>query len=135
LALSTFEKVVAVLFVWCVFVLARAFLGIGHSPERCGVRVHEVTDLGPGSGSASGSSDAEWDSNDPRFRTKDGMVSDRRGEDERVGAWMERVEEMYGYQYDWRMGEYEVGHDDQGDDRYDDEYEHEDISDPAYAQG
>ena len=94
------------------------------------MRAHEVTDLGPGSGSASESSGAGWGPNELRFRTKDGMLSDRRGEDEQVGAWMERVE-MYGYQYDWRMEEYEAGHDDQGDDRYDDEYEHEDISDPA----
>ena len=40
-------------------------------------------------------------------------------------------EEMYGYQYDWKFGEYEVEHDDGGDDRYDDEYEHEDLLNPA----
>jgi len=36
---------------------------------------------------------------------------------------------MYGYQHDWKLGEYEVDHDDEEGDRYDDEYEHEDFLD------
>jgi len=56
LALSTFSKVVALLFVCCVFVLFKAFLGVGHSAESCGVYAHEVTNPSHRPGSASGSS-------------------------------------------------------------------------------
>ena len=65
--------------------------------------------------------------NDPRFRAKDRMLIDRRGGDEQVRVWMERFEEMYGDRYGWNAGEYDVVHDDDGDD----EYEHEDFSGPA----
>ena len=60
-------------------------------------------------------------------RSKDGMPRDLRSEDKQM--WMGRVEEMYGYQCEWRVGEYAVEHGDQGDDSYDDEHEHP--SDPA----
>ena len=83
---------------------------------------HGVVD--PGSGSALGNSGAGLGMDDP-----DGMPLDQRGEDEQVRVWLEKIEETYGYQYDWRFGEYEIEHDD--DDRYDDEYEHEDFLDPA----
>lgn len=113
------------MFASCVFVLFKAFLGVGHSAESCGVYAHEVTNPDPRPGSASGRSGAGLDTNDPRFRTNDETL--REGEQARV--WLKRVEEMYGYQYDWKLGEYEIEHDD--GDRYDDEYEHEDFLDPA----
>jgi len=125
LALSTFSKAVALLFVCCVFVLFKAFLGVGHSAESCGVYAHEVTYPGHRPGSASGGSGAGLDTNDPRLRTKDGTP---RG-DEQTHVWLERVEEMYEYEYDWKLGEHEVEHND--GDRYDDEYEHEDFLDTA----
>ena len=126
LALSTFDRVVVVLFACCVFVLARALFGVGHSAEKCGVYAHETTDSGPRSGAISESSGVGLD-------TKDGnrMLLGRIGEDEQAFVWLDRVEEMSGYQYDWKVGGYGVGHDDDGGDRYDDEYEHEDFSDPA----
>ena len=126
LALSTFSKVVAVLFVCCFFVLARAFFGVGHSPEKCGVCARTVTDPGPRSGPALGSFGAGIDTNDPRFYTEDRMMPDRRGGDEQVRVWIERFDEMYGDRYGWKAGEYEVVHDD-GDP---DEYEHEDFTGP-----
>jgi hypothetical protein len=98
LALLTSEKVVAVLFACYVFMLERVFLWVGHSQERCGVCAHETTDPGFGTGSASGSSDAGRDPNDPKFRTKDGMPQGLRSEDEQARMWMGRVEEMDGYQ-------------------------------------
>ena len=79
---------------------------------------HEVTNPGPGS------------TDDPKFPMKDRIPADRRGGDDEARVLLEMVEEMYGYQYDWKFEEYEVGHDG-GDDRYDDEYEHEDFLDPA----
>ena len=42
LALPTFTKVVVILFACCVFVLFKAFLGVGHSAESCGVYAHEL---------------------------------------------------------------------------------------------
>lgn len=53
--------------------------------------------------------------------------------DEDVGGrvWLEMVDELYGYRYDWKLEEYEIEHDDDGGDHYDDEYEHEDILDHA----
>jgi len=125
LALSTFSKVVALLFVCCVFVLFKALFGVGHSAESCGVYAHEVTNPGPGPGSVSGSSGAGLDTDDPRFRTKDGALHG----DEQAHVWLEGVKEMYGYHDDWKLGEYEIEQDD--GDRYDDEYEHEDFLDTA----
>ena len=127
LALSTFSKVVAVLFVFCFFVLARALFGIGHDPDGCGACARKVAGPGPGSGPALGSSGAGADTNYPRFYTKDGQLPDRRDGDEQVRVWRERFEEMYGDWYGWKAEEYEVVHDDDGDD----EYEHEDFSGPA----
>ena len=130
LALSTFSKVVAVLFAFCVFLLVKALLGVGHSAESCGVFAHKVTDPGPRSGSSLGSVRAGADMDDPNFHTKGGILTGQMGEAERARVRLERIEEMYGYQYDWKL-EYEVEHDDDGDDRYDDEYEHDDFLDPA----
>ena len=127
LALSTFSKVVAVLFVCCFFVLARAFFG-GHNPEKCGVCARTVTDPGPRSGPVLGSSGAGMDTKDPRFYTEDRMMPDRRVGDEQVRVWIERFDKMYGDRYGWKAGEYEVVHDDDGDS---DEYEHEDLTGPA----
>jgi len=114
-------------------VLFKAFLGVGHSAESCGVYAHEVTDPGPRPRSTSGSVGARLDENDPRVRTKDWVLLDQRVEDDQAGVWLEGVEEMYGYQYDWKSGEYEIEHDGDGDDRYGDEYEHEDFLDPVYT--
>jgi len=118
------------LFVCCAFVLLRALLGVGHNAESCGVYAHEATDLRPG-GSVPGSPDVGPDANDPKFHTKNEMLPDRGSRDEQAHVRLERAEELYGYQYDWKMGEYEIEHDDDGDDRYDDEYEREDFSDPT----
>jgi len=118
------------LFVCCVFVFFRAFFGIGHSAESCGVYAHKVTDPRSGSGFASGIPDTGPDTNDPEFPIEDGAPLDREGTGEQAHIWLGRIEEMYGYQYDWKPGEYEIAHDDGGDDHYD-EYEHEDLSDPA----
>ena len=85
---------------------------------------HEMTDAGSMSRSYGVGSDPS-----PKSRSKDGLLLDRRGEDGQSPVWLERVEEMYEYRYDWGMGDYEVEHDDNGDDRYDDEYEHDDFSD------
>ena len=124
LALPTFSKAVALLFVCCVFVLFRAFFGVGHSAEGCGVFAHGVTDPRPRSGSASGSTDKGMDTDDPKFR-----IEDRGSGNEQAHVWLEKVEGMYEYQHDWKLGEYEIEHDDGGGDRYDDEYEHEDLLD------
>ena len=64
--------------------------------------------------------------NDPRFRTKDGTL---RG-DEQTHVWLES-EEMYGGMSMIGSWGSMVEHDD--GDRYDDEYEHEDFLDTAYA--
>ncbi|KAF9646281.1 hypothetical protein BDM02DRAFT_3130465 [Thelephora ganbajun] len=130
LALSTFSKVVALSFVCCAFVLFKAFFGVGHSAESCGVFAHEVTNPGPRSGSSLGSPSSGLNANNPESRTKDGALQDQ-SEDKQAHVWLERVDEMYGYQYDWKLEEYEIEHDDDGDDRYDDEYEHEDFLDQA----
>ena len=106
-------------------------MGVGHSAEACGVYAHEVTDPSPRSGSSPGSAGAGLDGNDPHVRTEDGTLLDQRVEGEQARVWLEGAEAMYGYQYDWKLGEYEITHDDDGDDRYEDEYEHEDFSDPA----
>lgn len=67
---------------------------------------------------------------DSKFRVKgSGDLLDQQGGDERAGVWLQRVEEMYGYQYDWKLGKYEISHDEQEDDHYDDEYEHEELLD------
>ena len=125
LALSTFEKVVALLFLCCFFVLGRALLGVGHSAETCGVYAHEVADSGSPRSSGAGQE------TNLKFRTKGWTPLDRTSEGEQAPVWLERVEEMYGYQYGWEAGEYEVEHDDDGPDRYDDEYEHDDFLDLA----
>ena len=93
---------------------------------------HEVTNHGPGSRSTSGSVGARLDENGLRVRTKDWVLLDQRVEDEQADVWLEGVE-MYGYQYDWKPGEYEIERDGDGYDRYDDEYEHEDFLDPVYT--
>ena len=85
------------------------------------VYAHEVDDPRPDSGPG-----LDTD------HTKDRILVDQEGSgDEEARVLLEKVEEMYGYQYDWKFGEYEVEHDDGGGDRYDDEYEHEDFLDPA----
>ena len=124
---------VVILFVCCVFVLFKAFLGVGHSAESCGVYAHDVAGPDPGSGSASGSVGAGLDENDLGVLNKDGKLLDQRVEDEQVRVWLEGVEEMYRYQYGWKFEEHEIEHDGDGDDRYDDEYEHEDFLDPVYT--
>jgi len=63
------------------------------------------------------------DTGDPKFR-----MEDRGSGNEQAHVWLEKVEGMYEYQYDWKLGEYEIEHDDGGGDRYD-EYEHEDLLD------
>jgi len=131
LALSTFSKVVAILFAFCFFVLARAFFGVGHNPERCGACALKATNPGSRPGPASGRFGEGVDTNGPRFHTKDRMVPDRGGGDEQVRVWMERFEEMYGHRYGWKAGEYEVVHDDDGDDEYEHEYERDDFLGPA----
>jgi len=124
LALSTFSKLVAILFGLCVFLLLRAFLGIGHSAESCGVYAHDVTRPG----SPPGSSTPAPEENDFESRTTyEGLYEP--GEDQRRRVWLKSVQQMYGYQHDWKLGEYEVDHDDEEGDRYDDEYEHEDFLD------
>jgi hypothetical protein len=133
LALSTFAKVVTILFACCVFVLFKAFLGVGHTAEACMVYAHEVTNPTPTSGFASGSVGTEPDTNDPGIRTEDEMPLDQRVEDEQVRVLWECIEEMYEYQHGWKLGEYEIESDGDGDDRYDDEYEHEDFLDPVYT--
>ena len=92
---------------------------------------HEVTNPDSKPGSGSGSTGVKLDANDPGVRTEDGIPLDQRVQDEQVRAWLEGAEEMYGYQYDWKFGEYEIEHDGYGDDRHDDEYEHEDFLDPV----
>jgi hypothetical protein len=127
MTLSTFSKVVAVSFACCVLLLLRAFLGIGHSAESCGVYAHEVT-LGSGFPSeSSGSGPGTSDTKSP----KDGDKSPDQGEEgERGRVWLEMVDETYnGYQYDWKSGEYGIEYEDDGSDGYDDEYEHEDLLD------
>jgi len=126
LALRTFSKAIALLFVCCVLVLSRAFFRVGHSAEGFGVPAHGVTDPRPRPGSASRSSDKGMGTDDPKFR-----IEDRGSGNEQAHVWLEKVEGMYEYQYDWKMGEYEIEHDDDGGDRYDDEYEHEDLLDLA----
>lgn len=130
LALSTFSKAIVVLFVCCVLLLLRAFLGIGHSAESCGVFAHEVTkpDLRSGFPSESTASEPDAASN-LKLHTNYEKPLDQGDEDERGGAWLEMFDETYGYQYDWKLGEYEIEHEDDGGDRYDDEYEHEDFLD------
>jgi len=63
------------------------------------------------------------DTDDPKFR-----IEDRGSGNEQAHVWLEKVEGMYEYQYDWKLGGYEIEHDDGGD-HYDDEYEHEDLLD------
>lgn len=81
---------------------------------------HEVTVPGPRSGSSGSGPGA----NDPEPRTNDDISPDQSGGDGRARPWLERVDELYEYQYGWKFGEYDIEHGD-GDDRYDDEYEHD----------
>lgn len=93
--------------------------------ETCGAYAHEVPDPGPRSGLSSGSAGAGAD---PGVHIKDEAPLDRGPEEDQAGVWLE----MYGYQYDWKLGGYEFEHADEGlDEHYDDEYEHEEFSDPA----
>ena len=121
---------VAISFVFCVFLLFKAFLGVGHSAESCGVYAHGVPDPGPGSGLSSASAVAGAD---PGAHAKDETPLDRGYGDEEARMRLERVEEMYGYQYDWKLGGYEFEHvdGDVGEHDGDDEYEHEGFSDLA----
>jgi len=89
------------------------------------VRAHEVVD--PRSGFPSGSSGSVLHANDPKFPTEDGSLLDRIDAEQHVEVWAERVEERYGYQHDSNEAE----HDDDGGDRYDDEYERDDFLDQA----
>jgi len=84
------------------------------------VYAHEVTSPGPGSGFPSGSSGSELDVNDPELLTKDGNTLGGEGQ---TRVW---IEEVNGYRHDWKLEEHEVEYGDEGHDRYDDEYEHED---------
>ena len=128
LALSAFSKVIAVLFVCCVFLLLRALLGIGHSAESCGVFAHPVTGtVGLRSGPSSENSALGPDP----INLKSPTDGDQGEEDGRGRAWLEMVDEIYGYQYDWKLAEHEIEQEDDGVDRYDDEYEHEDFLDQA----
>ena len=114
--------------------LFKAFLGIGHSAESCGVYAHEVTNPGPRSGSTSGSVGAAGPgANDPGVRTEDETLVDQSAEDEQARVRLEGFEEMYGCQYGWEFGEYEIEHDGDEGDRYDDEYEHDDFFDQLYT--
>jgi len=92
------------------------------------VYAHEMPNPGPGSGFSSGSAGGGAD---PGVHVKDEMPLDRGSESEQARVWLERVEEMYGYQYDWKPAGYEFEHDEGVDDRYDDEYEHEEFLDSA----
>jgi len=93
------------------------------------VYAHEVPNPGPRSGS---SSESAVEGADPGVHIKDETPLGRGFGDERARVRLERVEEMYGYQYDWKFGGYEFEHDDEGvDEHYDDEYEHEEFSDPV----
>jgi len=94
------------------------------------VYAHEVTNPGPRSGSTSGTVGAAGpDATDPGVRAEDGTLGDQSAEDEQPCEWYGAIEKMYG----WEFGEYEIGHDGDGDDRYDDEYEHEDFFDQLYT--
>ena len=86
---------------------------------------HEVPNPGPKSEFSSESTVAGAD---PGVHIKEETPLDRGFEGEQA-----RVLEMYGYQYDWKLGGYELEHDEGVDDRYDDEYEHEEFLDPAYT--
>lgn len=123
LALSTFSKVVAVLFAICLYLLLKALLGVGHTAASCGVYAHDNRVVRPDSAPPSGLNTKDFGS--PAADEKLGGA----GGDERTRVWLERVEETYGYQYDWRIGEYEI--DDDDEDHYNDEYEYEDLLDQA----
>ena len=127
LSLSTFSKVIGVSFACCVFLLLRALLGIGHSAESCGVYAHQVTEPDLRSGFPSESYTPGLDVSDLKLPTDE----DQRDEDERGRVWLEMVDEIYGYQYDRKLEEYGIEHEEDGGDRYDDEYEHEDFLDHA----
>ena len=125
LALSTFSKVIALLFACCALLLLRAFLGIGHSAESCGVYAHEVTR----SGSPSESSALGLDASHLKLPTDTDKLSDQKGKDARGRVRLEIAVEDYGYKFDWKSGEYEIEHEEDGGDPYDDEYEHDDFLD------
>jgi len=56
---------------------------------------------------------------------------EQREEDERGRVWLEMVDQTYGYQYDWKVGEYGIEHEGDGEDPYDDEYENDESLDQA----
>jgi len=93
------------------------------------VFAHEVTGPGPGPGFPPGSSGSGLDMDDPELPAKDGTTLDRMGGEGQTRVWSERVEEINGYRHGWKLEELEYG--DEGHDRYDDEYEHEDYLDQA----
>jgi hypothetical protein len=93
------------------------------------VHAHEVNEPGPSSGFPLRGPDS--DASDLRIPTNDDRFLDQGNGDERGRVWLEMADETYGYQYDWKLGEYEIEHEDDGSDRFDDEYEHDDLLDQA----
>ena len=96
-----FDKAVVVSFARFVFVRARAFFEAGRRSVEWRPRGNHS---GPRSGTASGNNGAGSDTNNPKFRAKSVMLLDQMGEDKQTSVWLKRVEEMYGYQYDCKMG-------------------------------
>ena len=129
LALSTFSKVIALLFACCVLLLLRAFFGIGHSAESCGVYAHEVTEPSLRSGFPSESSGSGLGATDLKLPTNHDTSVDQNHDDELGEVWLEMIDGMYGYQYDWKLEEHDIEHGDDGSDSYDDEYEDDDFLD------
>jgi len=95
------------------------------------VFAHEVTRPSPGSGFPPGSSGSGLDATDPELLAKDGATLDRIGGEGQTRVWSERVEEINRYRHGWKLEELGLEYGDEGHDRYDDEYEHDDYLDQA----
>jgi len=93
------------------------------------VHAYAVPHPGPRSESSSGSASAEPDTDNPEFRADGGMLLDQRSEDEQPCVWFDRIDKTYGFQYDWKLEEWGVEHDDGGDLYMSDEYGYNDFLD------
>lgn len=90
------------------------------------MHAHEVTEPGP-------SSDPGLDTSERRLPSNGDKFLGDQGDGDGIGrVWLDMADETYGYRHDdSKFGEYEIEHEDDGGDHYDDEYEYEDFLDQA----